>query len=65
MYLQEYDIDIGAKDDPIMFSQAVGGSESTLWYTIMKDEMNSMVNNQIWDLVELPKGTNVIGCKCF
>nr|CAN61348.1 hypothetical protein VITISV_007257 [Vitis vinifera] len=52
----KYDIDIGAKDDPIMFSQAVGGSESTLWYTIMKDEMNSMVNNQIWDLVELPKG---------
>ncbi|WJZ95338.1 hypothetical protein VitviT2T_014114 [Vitis vinifera] len=29
----------------------------------MKDEMNSMVNNQVWDLVELPKGAKVIGCK--
>ncbi|RVW97707.1 Retrovirus-related Pol polyprotein from transposon TNT 1-94 [Vitis vinifera] len=44
------------KDDPIMFSQALGGSESTLWYNAMKDEMNSMANNQVWDLVELPKG---------
>ncbi|WKA11053.1 hypothetical protein VitviT2T_028588 [Vitis vinifera] len=29
----------------------------------MKDEMNSMANNQVWDLVELPKGAKVIGCK--
>ncbi|RVW20236.1 Retrovirus-related Pol polyprotein from transposon TNT 1-94 [Vitis vinifera] len=38
VYLQEYDIDIGVEDDPITFSQAVGGSESTLWYNAMKDE---------------------------
>ena len=63
VYLQEYDIDIGVEDDPITFSQAVGGSESTLWYNAMKDEMNSMANNQVWDLVELPKGAKVIGCK--
>ena len=55
VYLQEYDIDIGAKDDPVTFSQAMGGSESTLWYNAIKDEMNSMANNQVWDLVELPK----------
>ncbi|KAL6318078.1 hypothetical protein AAG906_035223 [Vitis piasezkii] len=63
VYLQEYDIDISVEDDPITFSQAVGGSESTLWYNAMKDEMNSMANNQVWDLVELPKGAKVIGCK--
>ncbi|RVW22514.1 Retrovirus-related Pol polyprotein from transposon TNT 1-94 [Vitis vinifera] len=56
VYLQIYDIDIGVEDDPITFSQAMGGSESTLWYNSMKDEMNSMANNQVWDLVELPKG---------
>ena len=27
VYLQIYDIDIGVEDDPITFSQAVGGSE--------------------------------------
>ena len=63
VYLQEYDIDIGVEDDPITFSQVVGGSESTLWYNSMKDEMNSMANNQVWDPVELPKGAKVIGCK--
>ena len=47
VYLQEYDIDIGVEDDPITFSQAVGGSESTLWYNAMKDEVNSMANNQV------------------
>ena len=63
VYLQEYDIDIGVDDDPITFSQAMGGNESTLWYNAMKDEMNSMANNQVWDLVELPKGAKAIGCK--
>ena len=47
MYLQENDIDVGVKGDPITFSQAMGGSESTLWYNAMKDEMNSMANNQV------------------
>ena len=41
----------------------MGGSESTLWYNAMKDEMNSMVHNQVWGLVELLKGAKVIGCK--
>ena len=47
MYLQEYNIGIGVEDDPIMFSQAMGGNESTLWYNAMKYEMNSMANNQV------------------
>ena len=41
----------------------MGGSEPTLWYNAMKDEMNSMANNQVWDFVELPKDAKVIGCK--
>ena len=46
---------IGVEYDPITFSQAMDGSESTLCYNAMKDEMNFMANNQVWDLVELPK----------
>jgi len=37
--------------------------ESNLWYDTMKDEMNSMQNNEFWNLVELPNGAKVIGYK--
>ena len=37
--------------------------ESNLWYNAMKDEMDSMASNQVWDLVELPKGVKAIGCR--
>nr|CAN68858.1 hypothetical protein VITISV_004449 [Vitis vinifera] len=29
----------------------------------MKEEMKSMKDNGVWDLVELPKGVKLIGCK--
>jgi hypothetical protein len=37
--------------------------ESELWYDAMKEEMNSIKNNEIWDLVEFPNGAKSIGCK--
>ena len=52
MYLQE--TDIGAENDPKTFSQALSCKESDLWYNAMKDELNSMKSNEVWDLVELP-----------
>ena len=63
MYLQESDYNVGAENDPKIFSQAMSCSESVLWYNAMKDEMNSMASNRVWDLVELPKGVKAIGCK--
>ena len=29
----------------------------------MKDELDSTKSNEVWDLVELPKGAKAIGCK--
>ena len=29
----------------------------------MKDEMKSMKDNDVWDLIELPEGAKPIGCK--
>lgn len=29
----------------------------------MHDEMKSMVNNDVWELVKLPRNCKVIGCK--
>ena len=63
MYLQEFDDDLGAENDLIMFSQAMNCNESDLWFNAMKDEMNSMATNGVWDLVKLPNGVKTIGLK--
>ena len=63
MYLQELDSNIGAENDPETFSQAMSSKESNSWYSAMKEEMNSMESNRVWDLIELPDGIKSIGCK--
>ena len=63
VYLQELDYNIGAENDPETFSQAMSSKESKSWYSAMKEEMNSMTSNRIWDLVELPNGVKSVGCK--
>ena len=63
VYLQESVYDFGAADDPQVFSQAVNCSNSKLWYDAMKDEMESMAHNDVWDLVKFSEGAKVIECK--
>ena len=63
VYLQELDYNIGAKSDPETFSQAMSSKESNSWYSSMKEKMNSMTSNRVWDLVELPNGVKAVGCK--
>ena len=38
-------------------------SNSQNWIDTMKDEMKSMNDNEVWDLIELPEGVKPIGCK--
>ena len=63
MYLQENEFDMGLEDDPISFSQVKQSVKSHKWIEAMKDEMKSMKDNDVWDLVELSKGAKPIGCK--
>ncbi|RDX71887.1 hypothetical protein CR513_48699, partial [Mucuna pruriens] len=51
------------EDDPINFCEAMQNSNSQKWIHAMKDEMKSMQDNDIRDLVELPEGVEPIGCK--
>ena len=37
--------------------------DSEKWLQVMKSEMQSMYNNQVWNLVDPPEGVKVIGCK--
>ena len=63
VYLQESEYNVGVEDDPETFSQAMSCNKSTLRLEAMKDEMNSMTSNGVWDLVELPNEAKAIGCK--
>ncbi|RDX95452.1 hypothetical protein CR513_22029, partial [Mucuna pruriens] len=57
IFLQEHKDDISlTEDDPIDFCEAMQSSNSKKWIDSMKDEMKSMQENDIWDLVELPRG---------
>ena len=53
----------GLNQSPILFSDAMSCTDSEKWYDAMKDGSNSMANNQVQDLVELPKGLRAVGCK--
>ena len=63
VYLQETDYMSGLNQDPISFSEAMSHTDSEKWSDAMKDELNSMANNQVWDLVELLEGFRAVGCK--
>ena len=54
--MQEYDYNIGAENNLETFDQAMSCKKSNLWYDAMKDEMNFMQSNEVWNLVELPNG---------
>ena len=64
VFLQEHEFDIGVvEDDPINFHQVEQSSNFQKWIDAMKDEMKSIKDNNIWDLIKLPKGVKHIGCK--
>jgi len=54
---------LGIDEDPVSFSQAIESANSTKWADVMKDELKSIEQNEVWDLVELPKGCKRVGCK--
>ena len=64
IFLQEHEFDFGAvEDDPINFRQALESSKSQEWIDAMNEEIKSMKDNDVWDLVPLPEGVKPIGCK--
>ena len=63
VYLQESDFDCGIDEDPVSFSQAINSDKSDKWINAMKEELKSMAENNVWDLVELPEGSKRVGCK--
>ncbi|KAL8124691.1 hypothetical protein AgCh_012369 [Apium graveolens] len=51
------------EDEPLTFRQAMDSSESRHWKGAVKSEIDSIVSNGTWELVDLPPGCSTIGCK--
>ena len=49
--------------DPRTYKQAVSSAESSRWKAAMTEEYNSLTSHQTWELVDLPEGKNLVGCK--
>ncbi|KAK7341990.1 hypothetical protein VNO80_24931 [Phaseolus coccineus] len=64
VFLQEHEDAIGlTEEDSINFCQAMCSSNASKWIDAMNEEMKSMNDNDVWDLIELPKCSKPIGCK--
>ena len=51
VYLNECDYGIGLENDHSSYDQAIKGENSTTWLNAMKEELKSMEDNEVWDLV--------------
>lgn len=51
------------KNEPSNVIEAMESDEKEQWTVAMNDEYNSLIKNNTWELVDLPKGSKAIGCK--
>ena len=48
---------------PNTYSEAMASRDVAFWRVVVNDEMDSILSNNIWVLVDLPLASNTIGCK--
>nr|ABW74556.1 copia-like pol polyprotein [Boechera divaricarpa] len=63
VYAIESECDLSLDEDPISFQKAMKSDSSENWLIAAKEEMKSMGDNKVWDLVELPNGFRTVGSK--
>jgi hypothetical protein len=51
------------KGDPPTYHDAMASCEAKHWKDAVKNEMDSIISNGTWELVDLPPGCSTIGCK--
>ena len=56
-------IELVDQDEPTTYHEAMMSPDSEKWLQAMKSEMQSMYDNQVWNLVDPPEGAKVISCK--
>ncbi|GJZ71899.1 retrotransposon protein, putative, ty1-copia subclass [Tanacetum coccineum] len=52
-------------DEPANYKEAMTSPEAAKWKEVMKSEIQSMYDNQVWNLVDTTPGLKMVGCKWF
>ncbi|CAM8940925.1 unnamed protein product [Rhodiola kirilowii] len=63
VYTVENECDLSLDEEPTSFRNAMESNDSDKWLIAMKEEIKSMHDNRVWDLVELPEGFKAVGSK--
>ena len=50
-------------DEPANYKEAMASPEAAKWKEAMKSEIQSMYDNQVWNLVDTTLGLKIVGCK--
>ena len=59
----EISIDEPVLSDPVTFEQAMCSPDSKEWQKAVQEEMDSILKNKVWEIVDLPDERKPIGCK--
>lgn len=51
------------EDDPNTYKETITSKYSFFWNDDIQDEINSTMSSHTWELINLPKGSKLVGCK--
>lgn len=57
------ELNIVINGEPSNYNEAISCQEKDNWMLAMEEEIESLIKNKTWTLVNLPKDKNLIGCK--
>ena len=63
VFLNKIPIVFNTEDDPKSYKEAMASRDSAFQNEAVNDEMNSILSNNTWVLVDLPTGSKPIVCK--
>ncbi|GKB15186.1 retrotransposon protein, putative, ty1-copia subclass [Tanacetum coccineum] len=63
LYVDAEEHELGDLNEPANYKAALLDPESDKWLAAMNVEMQSMKDNQVWDLVDLPPNSKTVGSK--
>jgi hypothetical protein len=61
--LNKIPILLNIEEDPKTYGEAMASRDVAFWKEAINDEMDSILSNNTWILVDLPHGSKPIGCK--